>query len=132
KKSLSNEDFLRSLYAGLLNRDWDGTWIDRLETDLIREDILYIIINSEEFKKYSEIYYENISLKENDLDIIRKDVGEKYGKQFYLSVFEFSFDSTKFSNGEHTIYIYAHSPIFGWDYKTLKINISNQYKQIEN
>lgn len=125
EESLSNEDFLVRLYSGLLNRSWDGTWIDRLGTDLARVDILYSLINSEEFKKYSEIYYENVSLKENDLDIIRKDVGEKYGVQFYLSGFEFSFDSTKFSNGEHTIYIYAHSPLLGWDYRTVDINIKN-------
>jgi hypothetical protein len=56
---------------------------------------------------------------------MRKDVGEKYGKQFYLSGFNFQFDSTGYKNGNHTIYIFAHSPIFGWDYKTLIINIEN-------
>lgn len=124
-RSLSNEDFTSALYNGLLNRDWDGSWVDKLEADLTREGLLYIIINSEEFHKRSENYYESISIKENDLDIIRRDVGEKYGKQFYLSSFGFWFDSTKFSNGKHEVYIYAHSPIFGWDYTKLKIQIEN-------
>ena len=52
-------------------------------------------------------------------------MGEKYGKQFYLSGFDVYLDSTKVENGMHTIYIYAHSPVFGWDYKTLTVNIEN-------
>ena len=59
------------------------------------------------------------------MDSIRKDVGEKYGKQFYLSGFDVYLDSTKVENGKHTIYIYAHSPVFGWDYKALDIDIKN-------
>jgi len=117
EKSSTNEDFLRRVYVGLLNKDWDVAMLGRMETDLTRADILYIVINSEEFKKHSEIYYENISLKK-----IRKNVDEKYGKQFYLSGFNFQIDSTKYKNGKHTIYVYAHSPVFGWDYKTLIIN----------
>lgn len=124
-RSLSNEDFTSALYNGLLNRDWDGSWVDKLEADLTREGLLYIIINSEEFHKRSENYYESISIKENDLDIIRRDVGEKYGKQFNLSGFNFEFDSTKFKNGKYEIYIYARSPVFGWNYTKLKIQIEN-------
>ncbi|MHB8278408.1 MAG: DUF4214 domain-containing protein [Candidatus Humimicrobiaceae bacterium] len=122
EKSSTNEDFLRRVYAGLLNKDWDVAMLDRMKKDLTRADILYILINSEEFKINSEIYNKNISLKKNNLDIIRKNVGEKYGKQFYLSGFNFQIDSTKYKNGKHTIYVYAHSPVFGWDYKTLIIN----------
>ena len=61
----------------------------------------------------------------NSFDIFRKNVGEKYGTQFYPSGFNFKIDSTKYKNGKHTIYIYAHNPVFGWDYKTLTINIEN-------
>ncbi|GAH03148.1 unnamed protein product, partial [marine sediment metagenome] len=125
ERSLSDEDFLMKLYKGLLNRDWDGSWADRLETDLNRYDLLYIIINSEEFKKLSENYYESISIKENDLDVIRRDVGEKYGGQFTLSGFSFEFDSTRFKNGKYSLYIYAHSPDFGWSYEVIDINIDN-------
>jgi len=124
-KSLTNEDFLRRIYAGLLNKDWDRTMLDKMKKDLTRADILYILINSEEFKIHSEIYYKNISLKKNNLDIIKESVGEKYGKQFYLSGFNFKIDSTKYKNGLHTIYVYAHSPIFGWDFKKININIKN-------
>ena len=124
-RNLSNKDFLGRLFEGLFIRDWDGTWIDRLENDLSREDILYIFINSIEFNKLSENYYKNITLKNHNLDIIRKDIGEKYGKQFYLSGFSFEFDSTAFPNGEHTLYIYAHSPVFGWDYQMVNLIIDN-------
>ena len=125
EKNLSNEDFLMKLYRGLLNKDNDGFWTDRLEADLTREDMLYIIINSIESNILSENYYESITIKENYLDIIRRDVGEKYGKQFALSGFSFEFDSTKFNNGKYEIYIYARSPDFGWDYEVIDININN-------
>jgi len=124
-RNLSNKDFLGRLFAGLFRRDWDGNWIDRLENDLSREDILYIFINSIEFNKLSEDYYKNITLKNHNLDIIRKDIAEEYGKQFCLSGFRFEFDSTAFPNGEHTLYIYAHSPVFGWDYQTVNLMIEN-------
>ncbi|MBM3708034.1 MAG: DUF4214 domain-containing protein [Actinobacteria bacterium] len=125
EKSLSDEDFLIRLYAGLLNRNWDGTWIVELESGMGREHIFYTLINSEEFKRYSEIYYKNISPKEIDLDIMRKDVGEKYGTQFYFSGFKVSGNITKLTNGYHKLYVYAHSPIFGWDYDKIEIKIDN-------
>ena len=124
-ESSSKEDFLRRAYAGLLGKKSDGTELDRMKGDLTSADIWYILINSTEFKKHSKIYYENISLKMNSFDIFRKNVGEKYGTQFYPSGFNFKIDSTKYKNGKHTIYIYAHNPVFGWDYKTLTINIEN-------
>ena len=124
-RNLSNKDFLGRLFTGLFRRDWDGSWLDRLENDLNREDILYIFINSIEFNKLSENYYKNITLKNHNLDIIRKGIGRKYGKQFCLSGFSFEFDSTAFLDGEHTLYIYAHSPVFGWDYQTVNLIIDN-------
>jgi hypothetical protein len=127
ESSLSNEDFLGRLYTGLLNRDWDGSWISELENGLSREDILYTIINSIEFNKLSESYYNNITIKNNYLDVIKKDDGIKYGKQFLLSGFSFEFDSTAFPDGEHTLYIYAHSPIFGWDYMKINLIIDNNF-----
>jgi len=125
ERTLTDEEFLNRLYACLLNRGWDGTWIRELKTDLSRKDVLYILINSEEFKKYSENYYKNITLKNHNLDVIRKDIGKKYGKQFYLSGFSLKFDSTVFPAGEHTLYIYAHSPVFGWDYQAINLIIDN-------
>ncbi|MHB1274927.1 MAG: DUF4214 domain-containing protein [Candidatus Humimicrobiaceae bacterium] len=125
EKDLSNEDFLSALYGGLLNSDWHGAWADRLETDLTREDLLYIIINSTVFNKLSENYYKIISIKEPDLSIFRIDVGDRYGKQFYLSGFDVYLDSTKVENGKHELYIYAHSPVFGWDYEILSFEIKN-------
>ncbi|MBC8389011.1 MAG: DUF4214 domain-containing protein [Actinobacteria bacterium] len=125
EKGLSNEDFTSTLYRGLLNSDWDGSWADKLETGLTREDLLYIIINSIEFNKLSENYYKIISIKEPDLSIFRIDVGDRYGKQFYLSGFDVYLDSTKVENGKYELYIYAHSPIFGWDYEILSFEIKN-------
>ena len=124
-RNLSNKDFLSKLFAGLFRRDWDGGWISELENDLSREDILYIFINSIEFNKLSENYYKNITIKKNNLDIITRDVGEKYGKQFCLSGFSFELDSKKFENGKHILYIYARSPVFGWDYEKINIVINN-------
>ena len=125
ERNLSNESFLGRLYTGLFSRDWDGSWISELENDLNREDILYTLINSEEFKKYSEFYYDNVPIKNSYIDVMKKDDGIKYGKQFLLSGFSFEFDSTAFPNGEHTLYIYAHSPIFGWDYQKINLIIDN-------
>ena len=129
-KDISDEDFVKVLYLGLYNREADEGglkyWADLLDgggTD--RYGVLNIFLNSEEFKKVSDNYYNAVPIRKETLSIMRKDVGEKYGKQFYLSGFSFQFDSTKYKNGNHTIYIYAHSPIFGWDYKTLVINIEN-------
>ena len=52
-------------------------------------------------------------------------MGDKYGKQFYLSGFDVSFDSTKFKNGDYELYVYAHSPLFGWDFEKVNICINN-------
>jgi len=125
ESGIPREDFFPLLYAGLLNSDWNGDWSARFDTDPTYEELLYIVINSEAFKVHSKSYYENISIKDNDLDIIRKGIGEKYGKQFYLSGFSFKFDSTTVSDGEHTLYIYANSPLFGWDYQTVNLIIDN-------
>jgi hypothetical protein len=129
-KNLTNEDFVKVLYLGLFNRGADEGglkyWSDLLNgggTD--RYGVLNVFLNSEEFKIKSDNYYNAVPLRKETLNIMRKDVGEKYGKQFYLSGFNFQFDSTGYKNGNHTIYIFAHSPIFGWDYKTLIINIEN-------
>ena len=55
-----------------------------------------------------------------------QDIGKQYGKQFYLSGFTFEFDSTKLPDGQHTLYIYARSPVFGWDYKTINLIVENK------
>jgi len=125
ERTLTDEEFLNRLYACLLNREWDGTWTRELKTDLSREDVLYILINAEEFKRYSENYYKNITIKNDNLDVIRKGIGRKYGKQFYLSGFSLKFDSTSVSDGEHSLYVYAHSPVFGWDYQAVNLIIDN-------
>jgi len=129
-KNLSNEEFVKVLYRGLLNREVDEEGLEHW-TDLLnaggadRDGVLRQFIDSEEFKTASDYYLKAVPLRKETLNIIRKDVGAKYGKQFYLSGFNFKFDSTKLINGKHSIYIYSHSPIFGWDYKTLEIDIKN-------
>jgi hypothetical protein len=124
-RDLSTRNFLGRLFSGLLSRDWDGSWVDEMENGLSREAILYTFINSEEFNKLSEDYYNGIVIKNSYLNVIKKDDGIKYGKQFLLSGFRFEFDSTVFQDGEHILYVYAHSPIFGWGHKTLIINLKN-------
>ena len=129
-ENLSNEEFIKVLYNGLLNReaDKDGLthWANLLKSDEVdRYGILNGFLNSEEFKRISDNYYNNVPMCNEPLNIIRKGVGEKYGKQFYLSGFNLKFDSTKFKNGENNLYVYAHSPIFGWDFKKVDFFIEN-------
>lgn len=124
-RNLSDRNFLGRLFSGLLSRNWDGSWINEVENGLSREALLYTFINSEEFNKLSEDYYNNIAINNNYLDVIKKDDGIKYGKQFLLSGFSFEFDSTAFPNGEHAFYVYAHNPVFGWDYFKINLIINN-------
>ena len=119
--NLSEEEYVSILYKIVLNREVDGEglkfWIDKLDSGTSRNDVLNDLLNSNELKVLSENYYKKVKIKEPYLDLVRKDVGDKYGKQFYLSGFSFIFNSTKFKNGEHNLYVYACSPIFGWDFK---------------
>jgi len=129
-KNLSNEDFVKVLYLGLFNREVDvgglKYWSDLLNGGGVdRYGVLNIFLNSEEFKIRSDNYSNTVPLRKEMLNIMRTDVGGKYGPQFCLSGFNVYLDSTKVENGKHTIYVYAHNPIFGWDYKTLIVNIKN-------
>ena len=130
EKNLGEEEYVSILYRIVLNREADEIglkhWVEILSNSSANyNDVLYSFLNSDEFKVLSESYYKKVKIKEPDLDLVRRDVGNKYGKQFYLSGFSFVFDSTKFKNGEHTIYIYAHSPIFDWDYRTIDVDVKN-------
>jgi hypothetical protein len=129
-KNLSNEDFIKVLYLGLLNREGeeDGlkNWTDVLNKGAVnRYEILNSFLNSDEFKLKSDNYYNTVPLRQETLNIFRKDAGEKYGEQFYLSGFNVSFDSTKLKNGDYKLYVYAHSPVFGWDFKEVNFFIEN-------
>ena len=126
----SNKEFVDSMYKGLLGRkpDIEGYhgWVTQLDmASLDRNALLNIFLDTGEFKKRFDDYYKLVEMYKGKPANYREDSGNKYGKQFYLSGFIFNFDSTKFSNGQHTLYVYAHGPIFGWDYKTLNINIKN-------
>jgi len=70
-------------------------------------------------------YGEGEYLGSTDTNILREDVGKVYGRQFDVSGFEFEFNSLKFKNDKHTVYIYAHNPYFGWDYMSFEIFIDN-------
>lgn len=129
ERKISNEDFINILYQGLFDRptDTDGFkyWVNILKSGANKSEVAAVFLNSDEFKRSSEGYYSKVTIKDTPLDVIRKDVGEKYGKQFDLSGFGFEFNSMKFENGKHIFYVYAHSPIFGWDYIKFGININN-------
>ena len=132
ERKLQKEECIRILYKGALNREADGEglkhWVKTLSNgDANYNDVLYSFLNSSEFKALSENYYKKVKIKEPDLDLVRRDVGDKHGKQFYLSGFSFVFNSTKFKNGEHNLYVYAHSPIFGWDYVKINLIINNNF-----
>ncbi|MCL4385346.1 MAG: DUF4214 domain-containing protein [Cyanobacteria bacterium] len=128
-RKLSNEEFVKILYKGLFTREGDSEgvkyWVNTLNGGLDRNAAINLFLNSDEFKKLSEGYYNKVSIHQEPLSSLRKDIGEKYGKQFALSGFDFEFDSLKFKNGKHTVYIYAHSPYFGWDFVKLDIKINN-------
>ena len=128
--NISNKKFVDLVYNGILGRkpDIDGYnyWVDQLDKSALdRNALLNTILDTDEFKKRSDDYYKLVEMHKGKLTIYKGDIGNKCGKQFYLSGFIFNFDSTKFPDGQHTLYVYAHSPIFGWDYKTLIINIKN-------
>lgn len=129
ERKISNVDFINILYQGLFDRpaDTDGFkyWADTLKSGANKSEVAAVFLSSDEFKRSSEGYYSKVTIKDTPLDVIRKDVGEKYGKQFDLSGFSFEFNSLKFKNGKHTFYIYAHSPIFGWNSRDFEIYIDN-------
>jgi len=129
EKNLSEEEYVSVLYMVVLNRKADGEglkfWVDKLNGGANHNDVLNNLLNSDEFKALSENYYKKVKIKEPAPDLVKRVVGDKYGKQFYLSGFSFVFDSTKFKNGEHNLYVYAHSPVFGWDFKKADFFIEN-------
>lgn len=53
----------------------------------------------------------------------RPDVATSLGRgNFTNSGFRLTVNSSKLSNGQHTLYVYAYNPNIGWKYVTLKIN----------
>ena len=124
-EDLSDEEFITKLYKGLLDVEIDDSLLDRYRNDLIRYDLNHIILNSEEFKIKSANFYQNIPNKNIELSEARNDMVRIYGIQFLFSGFEIEFNSEKVKDGDHSIYIYAHSPIFGWDYEIVDIYASN-------
>jgi len=127
--SPNKEMYVTILYKVVLNREVDGEglkfWIDKLSSGTSYQDVLNSILGSGEFSTLSDNYYNKIKTIKPDPCLVRKEIGDKYGKQFYLSGFSFIFDSTKFKNGEHSLYAYARSPVFGWDYAKINLTIDN-------
>lgn len=132
-RNLKNEEYVNILYEILLNREPDNiglmSWLDRLGKGMNRNVVLYEFLRSVEYKGLCRNYYDKISKYVEyinvGINLPREDIGNSYGEQFKMSGFSFNFDSTEFENGEHTIYIYAHSPYFGWDYVSFGIYIDN-------
>lgn len=117
------------IYIGLFNRAADAGgkayWLDQMKGGLNQNSAIEILINSPEFKIPVDEYYKVVKIIKNPISVLRNAVGDKYGKQFYLSGFRISFDSLKFGNGEYELYVYAHSPNFGWDFNKINITIKN-------
>ena len=129
RRKLPDDKFLEILFKGLFNRAPDASgliyWLDQMKGGLDQNSVIDILINSAEFKIPVDEYYKVVNIKKDPLSIFRKELGDKYGKQFYLSGFDISFDSSNFKNGEHELYFYAHSPNYGWDFKKIIISINN-------
>ncbi len=132
-KNLSDEEYVNLLYGLLLNREADKNglnyWLNELNEEKDRDIILYDFLNSFEYRGLCRRYYNDISeylvYANTGINLKKEDIGDEYGEQFEMSGFNFLFDSREFKNGKHTLYIYAHSPEFGWDYEMVEINIEN-------
>ena len=128
-RNLSNEDYLSSLYEGILNRKPDttgfNTWISQLNSGLGRDVVLESFLASDEAKKIFKEY--SSELKRNIVrgKFLMEDLAEVFGRQFIMGGFIFEFDSLEFENGKHTIYVYAHNQYFGWDSRSFEIYIDN-------
>jgi len=58
-------------------------------------------------------------------NVERVELGQIYEKQHNNCGFRLYLDSSKFSNGKHTIYVYAHNKYFGWDFINFDVIINN-------
>jgi len=132
-KNLSNEEYINLLYKVLLNREADKKgfeyWLNKLNEGIDKDEILYDFLDSFEYKGLCRNYYGKISkyleYACTGVNLRSEDISERYGEQFKMSSFNFLFNSTEFKNGKHILYFYAHSPVFGWDYIMIEINIEN-------
>ena len=133
-RNFSDIEYINKLYRVLLDRKPDDKgltiWLDRLSKDTNRDVVLYEFLMSIEYKGLTRIQHENISeyveyITNVGTNLLREDIRNRYGEQFKMSGFIFNFDSTQIVNGKHTLYIYAYSNIFGWDYENLNIYINN-------
>jgi len=56
----------------------------------------------------------------------RPDVATYFGKENYTnSGYSLDIDTTKLTNGQHILYVYAYNVDIGWKYTTVKINVAN-------
>ena len=132
-KNLGNEEYLDALYKILFNRKPDNIgynyWLTELNKGLDRDILLDKLLDSTEFKNFVRDYYSVDAVYKDDLpeeiNLLREDIGNSYGEQFKMSGFIFNFNSSKFENGEHKIYLYAHSAYTGWSYVSFDMHINN-------
>lgn len=132
-KNLSDEKYLEMLYRVLFNREIDhdeySFWLKELQEEFNRNVLLDKLLDSVEFRNLVRDYYSIDVVYEDDLsegiNLPRQDIGNNYGEQFEMSGFIFNFDSSKFENGDHRIYIYVHSTSSGWAYVSRDIYINN-------
>lgn len=132
-RNLKNDEYINILYNVVLNRgaDYKGFrhWVSNLNGGMSRYRVLNEFLNTPEYKTVRGIYYSEISEYLESVNIginlPKNSVARDYGEQFKISGFNFLFDSTIFENGKHQFYIFAHSPIFGWDYIMIEVNIKN-------
>ncbi|MBE3092209.1 MAG: N-acetylmuramoyl-L-alanine amidase [Chloroflexi bacterium] len=55
--------------------------------------------------------------------IVRSDVASNFGKANFTNCgFKLIVNSSKLTNGKHTLYVYAYNPNLGWKYVTVAIN----------
>ncbi len=132
-RNLNDKEYINILYLSLLNREPDDKgltyWLDVLNKGTERNAVFYEFLKSVEHKGVCRDYYNKLykylEYINVGVNLPREDIGNSYGEQFKNSGFIFNFDSIKFENGEHIIYVYAYSQYFGWDYVSFNIDVKN-------
>jgi len=132
-KNLSDKEYVNLLYRVLLNREADKNgqqyWQNRLNEEDNRDIIFYSFLDSVEYKGLSREFDIKLSgyldIANTGINLKNENVAKNYGEQFEMSGFNFLFYTGEFKDGIHILYIYAHSPEFGWDYAAEEINVKN-------
>jgi len=66
-----------------------------------------------------------VFLERIDTKIRREDIAQEYGEKYKDAGYSIIINSRRFENGLKSIFVYAHSNYFGWDYAEVEIYVDN-------